>query len=295
MGVSPSSDLDQLLGGSQPTEPLAPNAEAAPTASIAAPEEARVDDLTIVEGIGPKVAEVLMAAGITTYMKLSATAPETISEILSAAGLVGVADPGTWPAQGQMAAEGRFEDLQQWQAELIGGRPVVVDDLTKVEGIGPKVAEVLVAAGITSYTRLSATDPMRIMELLAAEGGALAAMDPSTWPAQGQMAAEGRWEDLQQWQDQLVGGRAAPTVESEDLTKIEGIGPKVQELLNAAGIQTYGQLAATTLDQLREILAAAGGIMATMAPDTWPAQSQMASEGSWEALKQWQDELNGGV
>ena len=180
--------------------------------------------------------------------------------------------------------------------------PMGGDDLTKVEGIGPKVAEVLAAQGITTYAQLAATPASQVGQILASAGGVMATMNPTTWPDQARMAAEGRWAELKQWQDQLDGGlpsAAAPAdnyvVTPDDLTKVEGVGPKVQELLNAAGVMTYGQLSGCGPEKLRQILANAGGVMATMNPDSWPAQAQMAAEGRWEDLKKWQDELQGGV
>jgi len=32
-----------------------------------------------------------------------------------------------------------------------------------------------------------------------------------------------------------------------------------------------------------------------MNPSTWPDQAQLADAGEWDKLKQWQDELDGGV
>ena len=80
----------------------------------------------------------------------------------------------------------------------------------------------------------------------------------------------------------------------EDLKKIEGIGPKIEELLNAAGIASFAGLAATSSDKIKEILAAAGGRYAAHDPTTWPKQADMAAKGEWEALEKWQDELDGG-
>lgn len=82
------------------------------------------------------------------------------------------------------------------------------DDLTKVEGIGPKVSEVLQGQGITSFAQLAATDAEKIKEMLKAAGGAFAAQDPGTWPAQAKLAADGKWDELKKWQDELDGGRA---------------------------------------------------------------------------------------
>jgi large subunit ribosomal protein L21 len=80
----------------------------------------------------------------------------------------------------------------------------------------------------------------------------------------------------------------------DDLRKVEGIGPKIAELFNAAGIMTFADLGATSVDKLNEILAEAGGNYKSKDPGTWPAQAALAAEGKWDELKKWQDELDGG-
>ena len=86
---------------------------------------------------------------------------------------------------------------------------VEADDLKVIEGIGPKISQVLAAAGIATFASLAATTPERIEDILAAESSRLAGLaDPTTWPEQAQLAAEGKWDDLRALQDSLVGGRA---------------------------------------------------------------------------------------
>ncbi|MCB0527672.1 MAG: hypothetical protein H6565_12220 [Lewinellaceae bacterium] len=80
----------------------------------------------------------------------------------------------------------------------------------------------------------------------------------------------------------------------EDLTVVEGIGPKIQELLYQYGIQTYRQLAETDVAKLKEILAAAGPQLAMHDPGTWPSQANLAANDQWEALKSIQGFLKGG-
>ncbi len=87
---------------------------------------------------------------------------------------------------------------------------------------------------------------------------------------------------------------AAKSKEPEDLTKIEGIGPKIAEVLNAAGIKNYGQLAGTDKARVKEILSDAGAKFASHDPTTWGDQAQLAAEGKWEQLQKWQDILDGG-
>jgi len=81
------------------------------------------DDLKIIEGIGPKIADLLVEAGIATFAQLAATTPEAISEILEKAGpQYNIHNPATWPAQSQLAADGKWDELKTLQDELIGGR-----------------------------------------------------------------------------------------------------------------------------------------------------------------------------
>lgn len=82
---------------------------------------------------------------------------------------------------------------------------------------------------------------------------------------------------------------------TQDLTKIEGIGPKAAEVLIKAGIGTYAALADSTPDQIREILTAAGSSFTHLDPTSWPKQAVMAASGSWDELKAWQDSVIGGI
>lgn len=79
-----------------------------------------------------------------------------------------------------------------------------------------------------------------------------------------------------------------------DLKIVEGIGPKIEQLLNEGGIITWAELATTPVERLREILDAAGPRYQIHNPSTWPAQSQLAAEGKWDELKELQEKLTGG-
>ena len=79
------------------------------------------NDLTLIEGIGPKIQSVLQAAGIKTFAQLAQMAPEKIKELITEAGIrLGVTD--TWPKQAKLAAEGKMEELKALQDKLQGGR-----------------------------------------------------------------------------------------------------------------------------------------------------------------------------
>lgn len=87
------------------------------------PMDVKPDDLTIVEGIGPKINQVLHAAGIQSLSQLSDSEVTHLKEILSAAG-IRLADPTIWPEQAKLAAVGDQETLKALQATLKGGRKV---------------------------------------------------------------------------------------------------------------------------------------------------------------------------
>jgi large subunit ribosomal protein L21 len=83
------------------------------------------DDLVIIEGIGPKAAEALVAAGIDTFAKLAAASAEEVKAILDAStSKVQHLDPTTWAQQAQLAADGKMDELKKLQDELNGGKAV---------------------------------------------------------------------------------------------------------------------------------------------------------------------------
>lgn len=83
----------------------------------------KADDLVLIEGVGPKIAELLVAAGITTFAKLADTKPAAIKAILEAAGKrYQMHDPATWPKQAALARDGKTAELAKLQDQLKAGR-----------------------------------------------------------------------------------------------------------------------------------------------------------------------------
>ena len=78
----------------------------------------------------------------------------------------------------------------------------------------------------------------------------------------------------------------------DDLTKVEGIGPKTAEVLNKAGIKTFADLAASKVGDLRTLLEENG--LNRYDPKTWSKQARLARDKKWDELKTLQDELKGG-
>jgi predicted flap endonuclease-1-like 5' DNA nuclease len=81
----------------------------------------------------------------------------------------------------------------------------VADDLTAIEGIGPKIREVLQRADILTFSDLAGADVGDLKQILLDAG--LRVNNPATWPAQAALAAAGKWDDLKAMQVQLKAGR----------------------------------------------------------------------------------------
>ena len=94
--------------------------KAAPAPKAATPKNVKADDLKKIEGIGPKIAETLVAAGVATYADLAKAKPAKISEII--AGVRGNHIPDTWPQQAKLAADGKWDELKVLQDKLDGGK-----------------------------------------------------------------------------------------------------------------------------------------------------------------------------
>ncbi len=88
-----------------------------------------------------------------------------------------------------------------------GGKADAEDDLKKIEGIGPKIEQVLKNAGVRTFKELATTPSEQLKEILAAAGKRFRLADPTTWPRQAALAADGKWRELQDYQDALQGGR----------------------------------------------------------------------------------------
>jgi predicted flap endonuclease-1-like 5' DNA nuclease len=109
-----------------------------------------------------------------------------------------------------------LEALATVQAERLAearARPQIGADLVDpanielVEGIGPKIAQVLRARGIGSFDALAQASPGTLREILDDQGPAYRIADPSTWPEQARLAAQGSWDELKSLQDSLTAGR----------------------------------------------------------------------------------------
>jgi predicted flap endonuclease-1-like 5' DNA nuclease len=93
-------------------------------------------------------------------------------------------------------------------AELAFTKKIPMDDLTIVEGIGEKIETILKKRNIDSWLKLAHTPDEEIKDILLKDGGPSYSMhNPKTWPTQALLAYQGRWQQLKEYQDLLIGGK----------------------------------------------------------------------------------------
>lgn len=154
----------------------------APAADVVRPLRARIEHLEALAAV---------QAGRLSAIGLSANAGTTGGMAAAVAG-AGVSDAGAYGA----TVAG---------ASVPGTAPG--GDIELVEGIGPKIAELLRARGLGSFGALADASPGTLREILDNSGPAYRIADPSTWPEQARLAADGRWDELKSLQDSLTAGR----------------------------------------------------------------------------------------
>ena len=179
-------------------------AETAPVPAVVETPSTEPDNLTLIEGIGPKTAAALAGAGITTFAQIAAMRPDELVEVARKHG-ARISKADTWPSQARQAVEGDLAGLQDLQDSIKSG--VRYDDLTDIEGIGPKSKDALHAGGIRSFEDLAAAAPEQILAALGNAGLNTNLFDPTSWPEQAGFIVRGDLSGLKALQDRLKGGR----------------------------------------------------------------------------------------
>ena len=84
---------------------------------------------------------------------------------------------------------------------------IVADDLTRIEGIGKKIAALLATNDISTYKALAKCSIKKLQVILDAAGSKFQVHNPATWPKQAKLAASAKWEELEALQASLHGGK----------------------------------------------------------------------------------------
>jgi len=171
--------------------------------STAEPEEK--DDLTLINGIGSFIEKKLNEIGLYTYEQISQMDDEFIEKVTVAIDYFpGRIKRDNWVGQAERLHQMKLENPEAFNRT--SGYPANPKDLKVIEGIGPKVEEILKANGIRNWSELAGTDAERLQAMLREAGEEFADRDPSTWPEQARLAASSEWQKLQEYQDYLIRG-----------------------------------------------------------------------------------------
>jgi subtilisin-like proprotein convertase family protein len=163
-------------------------------------EHPLIGDL-VVSLVSPGGKEVVLhnrEGGSQTHLKRHFEVPEMIGESCA----------GTWTLRVRNFHGANNGQLRHWKIKF-AYEPV--DDLKIVEGIGPKIEQLLNNAGIWSFAGLAVTPADTVKSILVNAGDRFKMHDPTTWGHQAALAAQGKWEELKTLQEELVAGKSAAT------------------------------------------------------------------------------------
>lgn len=203
------------------------------------------DDLTAIEGVGEFLEKKLNSIGVFSYEQIGNWTSSQIDRVTQQIGYIpGRIEKDNWVGQAalliqqgereeptteystremdgtqaQIDAYSRAEmdtetpdatdqEEQEPTKEAVSRADYQPDNLKIVEGIGPKIEEILKGAGIGNLEALGSADPGRLREIMEDAGDQYQMHNPYTWPLQARLAASGRWEEFDQYQEELKGGK----------------------------------------------------------------------------------------
>nr|BFE64529.1 hypothetical protein GCM10020063_090550 [Dactylosporangium thailandense] len=247
-------------------------------------EEPAQDELERIEGIGPKIAAALRAAGITTYAQLADAERSTVELALERANLRFAPSLGTWSRQARLLADGDEAGFKELTDRLIAGREVAAKaaaESAPLADVEPELDSepepVVVAVEPDPEPVVAEPEPVAVEpepEPVVVEP------EPEPEPEPVVVEPEPEPEPVVEEPEPVV---AAEDVKPDNLKRIEGIGPKMSAALIASGIKTYQQLADADVDTLRAAIEAAG---LRFAPSivTWSRQARHLADGDEEGF-----------
>jgi len=199
-------------------------------------DEQEKNDLTLIQGIGPKYARKLHNADIWSFAALAALSNEDLENVLRPESFQKV-DYNSIRNQANTFATVRLPEIEG-------------DNLQRIHGIGPEYDHRLRNADITTYEELAVTDPDDLAKIIKAPAWRAVPFD--AWLAQARLAADGDMDGLHELQDHLFTGYG------DNLLLIHGIGSQYNNALTKAGIVKFADLANSTPEQLTTIADDAG-------------------------------------
>ena len=163
------------------------------------------------------------------------------------------------------------------------------DDLTLINGIGPFIEKKLNDIGIYTYQQIADFDGPKIEQVTRDVAYFPGRIEKDDWVGQAKKLLAMKTNN-----PAALKKKASHPTDPKNLKIVEGIGPKIEQLLKDGGINNWQDLAEATLERLQDILTAAGERYRIHDPNTWSNQATLAAAGKWAELEKYQDELKGG-
>jgi|GEM_PF-4055260 len=211
-------------------------------------ENATPDMLQIIEGVGPKMEEALNKGGIKSFLKLGQETPDSLNSVIEKAGYnSGISDTESWIKQARMAATGKWQQLHDYQLDDGGGAIAKIDKFESKLGI----------------------------KLVHKERGdkqpdAPAKDEPKLSKAEKEAQASAAADKVRAKMNTLPKATAA---DKDDLKKISGIGPFIENKLNDLGIYTFEQVSKFDDDMKDTVNVAIQFFPGRIKRDDWTGQA----------------------
>jgi predicted flap endonuclease-1-like 5' DNA nuclease len=197
---------DQILEGSsayaQTGEPYARQRDLSPQADLRI-GEAEKDDLTLIRGIGPFIEKQLNSIGVYTYEQMMRWDEDDIDDVTNRLQYFeGRIAKDDWAGQARRLHELKTQDPEAFSRLVENLHDPA--DLKIIEGVGEDIEKLLKSGGINTWEDLANTSVDRLHALLDNAGYD---RDATSWPVQARLAVNGDWDLLEEYQEQLIGGR----------------------------------------------------------------------------------------
>ena len=190
-------------------------------------------------------------------------------------------------------AEPDPESLTKVEKKVLNEKIIIEDhdkdDLTLINGVGPFIEKKLNDIGIYTYKQIAEFDGPKIEQVTRDVAYFPGRIEKDDWVGQAKKLLAMKTNN-----PSALKKKATLSTDPTNLKIVEGIGPKIEQLLKDGGINNWQDLAEATLERLQEILTAAGERYRIHDPNTWSNQATLAAAGKWAELDKYQDELKGG-
>lgn len=195
----------------------------------------------------------------------------------------------------EAATEAETSSAQDAFSAALGGKVTRADsadkdDLKRIGGVGPFIEIKLNELGIYTFEQISQLDDDLVEKVNTAIAFFPGRIARDNWVGQAAALYQTKLNNPEALMHTAIPNPSDPN----DLKIIEGIGPKIEQLLKNNGIHTWSDLANSSNDRIQTILNSAGETFRIHDPSTWPKQAALATKGDWDDFRAYTDFLSAG-